>query len=102
MKTWIWTRNLTALVAWLVLGSACASPTQQLIDEALITGDWTEVENREAAMSRRQTRGQPTNCAPEHVGVCTAKGRLKKRACTCESFSDVSHALDQDREPDFQ
>ncbi len=74
---------------------------QQLVDEALITGDWSEVEQREATALRRQVREQSMNCGRNEVGHCRTKGRLAKRECTCESFSDVRNALDQAQDPDF-
>ena len=102
MRTTIWTRNSAALLAWLILGSACAVPTQQLVDEALITGDWSEVEQREAALSRRQVREQSMHCGQNEVGYCKASGRLKKQVCTCERYADVRNALDQAQDPDFE
>ena len=102
MRTTIWTRNSAALLAWLILSSACAVPMQQLVDEALVTGDWSEVEQREAAVLRRQAREQPMQCGSDETGYCKTKGRLAKRLCTCESFSDVRSALDQGQDPDFE
>ena len=93
MYTAIWTRNLTALLAWLILGTACAMPMQQLVDEAMVTGDWTEVEQREAASLRRQAREQPMRCGKGEIGYCKAKGRLSKRMCACESYSDVASTM---------
>ena len=93
MRTTIWTRNLAALMACLLLSSACALPMEQLVNEALMTGDWSKVENREAALSRRQVREQSLKCERSEVGFCTTKGRLKKRVCTCELYSDVENAL---------
>ena len=101
MRTTIWTRNSAALLAWLILGSACAVPMQQLVDEALITGDWSEVEQREAALSRRQVREQSMHCGRNKVGYCKASGRLKKRVCTCELYSDVETELPQAPMSDF-
>jgi hypothetical protein len=102
MNTAFSTRNISALLAWLVLGSACAVPMQQLVNEALVTGDWSEVEQREAALSRRQAREQSMQCGSGEIGHCRTKGRLKKRVCTCESFADVRNALDQAQDPDFE
>ena len=96
-----WTRNFTALLACLVLGSACAVPMQQLVDEALVTGDWSEVEQREAAALRRQAREPSMQCGSSEVGYCKASGRLKKRVCTCKSYSDVRDALPQAPMSDF-
>jgi hypothetical protein len=101
MRTTIWTRNSAALLAWLILGSACAVPMQQLVDEALITGDWSEIEQREAALSRRQAREQSIQCGSGEVGYCKASGRLKRRVCTCKLFSDVENALPQVPMSDF-
>jgi len=101
MRTTIWTRNSAALLAWLILGSACAVPMQQLVDEALVTGDWSEVEQREAAALRRQAREQSIQCGSGEVGYCKASGRLKKRVCICELFSDVENALPQVPMSDF-
>jgi len=101
MRTTIRTRNSAALLAWLILGSACAVPMEQLVDEALITGDWSEVEQRETAALRRQVREQSIQCGSGEVGYCKASGRLKKRVCTCELFSDVENALPQVPMSDF-
>ena len=94
MRTTIWTRNSAALLAWLILGSACAVPMQQLADEALITGDWSEVEQREAAALRRQVREQSMHCGRNEVGYCKVSGRTSKRVCTCEQYADVRDALE--------
>ena len=75
---------------------------EQLVDEALITGDWSEVEQRETAALRRQVREQSIQCGSGEVGYCKASGRLSKRVCTCESFSDVRNTMDQAQDPDFE
>lgn len=101
MNTAISTRNFTALIACLLLSSACALPTEQLIKEALVTGDWSEVEKREDAALRRQAREQSIHCGQNEVGYCKASGRLKKRVCTCELYSDVRDASPQPSISDF-
>ena len=93
MNTAISTRNFTALMACLLLSSACALPMEQLVNEALITGDWSEVEKREDAAFRRQVREQSVHCGPYEVGYCKASGRTSKRVCTCERYADVENAL---------
>jgi hypothetical protein len=85
--------NFTTLTAYLLLGSACALSMEELVDEALLTGDWSQVEKKEDAASRRLARQQPVMCEGEYVGYCKASGRLSKRVCTCESYSDVKDAL---------
>ncbi len=101
MNTAISTRNFTALIACLLLSSACALPMERLVNEALVTGNWSEVEKREAAAVRRQVREQSLKCERSEVGFCTTKGRLKKRVCTCVSYSDVREALHQPPISDF-
>jgi len=96
MNTAISIRNFTALIACLLLGSACALPMEQLVNEALITGDWSEVEKREGAALRRQAREQSMHCGRNKVGYCKASGRLSKRVCTCELYSGVRDALPQE------
>jgi len=84
MNTAISIRNFTVLMACLLLSSACERlPMEQLVDEALMTGDWSKVEKREASVLRRQAREQPLNCGQNMVGICRGSGRLDRRACEC-------------------
>ena len=93
MRTTNWARNSAVLLAWLILSTACAVPMQQLVDEAMVTGNWTEVEQREAAALRRQAREPSMRCGSGEVGYCKTTGRTAKRVCTCESYSDVESAM---------
>ena len=101
MNTAISTRNFTALLVCLLLSSACALPMEQLVNEALVTGNWSEVEKREAAALRRHVREQSMHCERDEVVYCKASGRLKKGVCTCKSYSDVRDALPQAPMSDF-
>ena len=101
MKTTAWRMISAALLGWLILGSACAVPTQQLVEEALITGDWSAVESREAAALRRQEREPSMHCGGNEVGYCKASGRTSRRVCTCERYADVRDALPQELMSDF-
>ena len=101
MKTTAWRMISAALLGWLILGSACAVPTQQLVEEALITGDWSAVESREAAALRRQEREPSMYCRGNEVGYCKASGRTSRRVCTCERYADVKDALPPAPMPDF-
>ncbi len=84
MNTAISIRSFTALMACLLLSSACARlPMEQLVDEALMTGDWSKVEKREGSMLRREARKQSLNCGPNLVGICRGSGRLARQACEC-------------------
>ena len=101
MNTAISTRKFTALMACLLLSSACALPMEQLVDGALVTGDWSEVEKREAAALRRQAREPSMHCGGNEVGYCKASGRTSRRVCTCERYADVRDALPQEPMSDF-
>lgn len=86
MNTTNRTKNFSMLLAWMVLCSACATPTQQLLDEALVTEDWAEFE-------RRQARESSMQCGRDEMVYCKTTGRLAKRNCSCESYADVENAL---------
>ena len=74
---------------------------EQLVNEALISGDWSEVEKREGAALRREAREQSIQCGQDEVGYCKTSGRLKKRVCTCELYSDVRDAQPEPSISDF-
>ena len=96
------TRNFTALTACLLLISACALPMEKLVNEALMTGDWSQVEKREDTALRRQARRHAVMCAEDQVGACAISGRLEKPICFCESRSDVMNALHQTQMSDYR
>jgi len=75
-------RNLTVLMAFQLLGSACAPPMEQLIKEAHENGDWSQVEKRQEAEVRRQARRTPV-CADGLVSACSGSERSTERECTC-------------------
>lgn len=86
MNTPISTGILTALMACLLLSSACARLTlEQLEEEAQMTGDWSKVEKRKDWMKRRQTEDQ-SYCAPDEALMCRGSGRLN-RTCECKKRS---------------
>ncbi len=93
MSIAISTRNFTALTACLLLISACALPMEKLVNEAMMTGDWSKVEKQEDAALRRQARRHSIRCADDQIAACAISGRLGKRACFCESESDVMNLL---------
>ncbi len=75
-------RNLTVLMAFQLLSSACAPPMEQLIKEAHENGDWSQVEKRQDAAVRRQARRTPL-CADGLVSVCSGSETLTQRECAC-------------------
>ncbi len=70
------------LISVLLILAGCASgPTfEELQAEALITGDWSEVERREALKERRRQRQGP-QCPSGYFSYCTQQLSLMR--CTC-------------------
>jgi hypothetical protein len=66
----------------LVCFAGCAaSPTlQELEMQAFVSGDWAQVEKREAALARRKTRSG-ARCPNGYIGYCEV--RFGERKCTC-------------------
>jgi len=85
-------RNLTVLMAFQLLASACAPSMEQLIKEAHANGDWSQVEKWQEAELRRQARSTPL-CADGLVSVCSGSERLTKRECACVHNGNVTRAL---------
>ena len=83
---------LTGIVALsAMLATACAPmPTlEELEAEALRTGDWTLVEQRERLIAKRKAR-RPVQCPAGMVSYCERyAGRLDCQCVTRTSFGDV-------------
>ena len=71
----------------LALGACATPPTmEELKAEAWQTGDWSEVERREDALSRRAARRQAEpgpECGRGYAAYCEV--RLTERRCSCIS-----------------
>ncbi len=73
------------LILILMLGGCAAAPTlEELEDQALLTGDWSQVEKRERTIARRQA-GEPLACAKSYVSYCET--RIATTRCRCVSRS---------------
>ncbi len=73
--------RLLGVFALVCFAGCTASPTlQELEMQAFVSGDWAQVEKREAALARRQTRSGAL-CPNGHIGYCEV--RLGERNCTC-------------------
>ena len=85
--------ELAAIVALsAVLTAACAPlvALEELEAEALRTGDWTRVEQRERLLEKRAAR-QPSRCPAGTVNYCERfAGQLD---CQCVSRSAFGHML---------
>ncbi len=82
-------KALSILILFVLIG--CAPSTQDLIQQAHLTGDWTLVNQRVAAMERREAqRSQP--CPRGGVKICNS--RFGDNKCTCASNAEVRRMLD--------
>ncbi len=77
----IWTISILAMF----LLSGCASSTHDLIEQAQLTGDWSFVNNRIAAIERRESQ-RPQSCPRGTKRWCTS--RLGHEKCSCVSDSE--------------
>lgn len=81
------------LILILMLGGCAALPTlEELEDQALLTGDWSQVEKRERTVVRRQA-GEPLDCASGYVSYCET--RIVNTRCSCVSRAAMSDAFRQ-------
>ncbi|MHC4355601.1 MAG: hypothetical protein ACYS0H_23115 [Planctomycetota bacterium] len=78
-----------ALVSLFLL-SGCAVSTDDLIEKAHLTGDWTAVNQRMAAIERRQARNAPS-CPGGSTQMCS--NRLGDKRCACIRNADVRRLL---------
>ena len=70
------------IIVILLLLAGCSSyvPLEQLESEALMSGDWSRVEQRERMIARRNSRSF-MNCPPGTMGYCQRGGVQEKCGC---------------------
>ncbi len=86
-------KGLGILVLVLMLGGCAAAPTlEELEDQAVLTGDWSQVEKRERTIARRNAE-EPLDCAGGYVSYCVT--RIAKTRCSCVSRSAMRDAFRQ-------
>jgi len=84
-------RGIVIVFALCVLAGCSTGPTlEQLEAAALVTGDWSRVEQREAAIARRKQRSG-ISCPSGTVGYC--KAFLSDVECACVSQESVYSML---------
>ncbi len=83
----IWTISILALL----LMSACATSTHDLIEQAQLTGNWTLVNKRIAALERLEARSLQL-CPLGEKRWRTS--RLGHEKCSCVSDSEVRDMFD--------
>jgi hypothetical protein len=76
---------LTISILLISLLAGCAPGTQSLIDQAYLTGDWTLVNQRMAALERLEAR-KPPSCPRGNKSWCI--NRQGKMKCSCVSDSE--------------
>ena len=79
------------VVAFLfVAGCSAFVPLEQLEAEALVTGDWSRVEERERMIARRNLRSSIA-CPPGTIGYCEAD--IGAQRCSCVEKEIISSFL---------
>ena len=90
MSIAISTRNFTALTACLLLISACALPMEKLVNDALMTGDWSH----DARVDAREHKAW---CA-RNDGVYIKDDGIGGRGNKCFSRDDYNEGLQRARQ----
>lgn len=81
-------RIIGVLILLVVVGCAPVKSLEQLEQEAMLTGDWTAVENRERALARKAEReGAKLKCPVGYVAFCQAF--TARDECSCVSRSGM-------------
>ena len=73
-------RTASFLVTLIITACSSGPPIEALEDEALATGAWGEVEQREALLKERQER-HTSRCATGRVWVCIEDPSGEKCGC---------------------
>ena len=83
--------KLLKLTAVLLL-FGCAPSTSALVENAQITGDWSLVDKRDAAMDRREIANEP-GCRKGSTMLCVR--RLGHEDCRCIADSQFRQRLER-------
>ena len=83
-------RSLAISVLAILLMSGCAASTASLIEQAELTGDWTLVNQRIAALERLEAQ-KPPSCPRGTKSWCI--GRRGQTKCGCVSDSESRDLL---------
>ena len=67
-------------VCLLTVGCGHVATLEELEQQALVTGDWSAVEERERIIARREARRAKT-CPSDYMAYCETM--MAKKKCTC-------------------
>ena len=81
---------ICAACALLITACAGTQTLEELEAEALRTGDWSAVEEREALIAKRNSR-RPQQCSAGLVSVC--EKNLGRYTCQCLTRSNISQVF---------
>ncbi len=80
-------KALSIIFLFLLFG--CATSTAELVEQAQLTGDWSLVDERDAARDRREARSQ--SCRLGTTKYCM--GRPGSENCSCVSTSGIQDMM---------
>ena len=80
-------KALSIIFLFLLFG--CATSTAELVEQAQLTGDWSLVDERDAARDRREARSQ--SCRIGETKYC--EGRPGSENCSCVSTSGIQDMM---------
>lgn len=82
---------IVVILGFLLLGGCGTYHTlEDLEDQAMVTGDWSEVERRERKIAMRTGRSG-VSCPAGRTNVCQRWGATER--CACVAFDDVRSSL---------
>ncbi|MDX1500410.1 MAG: hypothetical protein R3176_10960 [Woeseiaceae bacterium] len=77
---------LTLMIAGLLVGCGTVIPLEELEQQALISGNWSEVEKRERILEQRRAR-HGRSCPTGYIAYCVQDfGEKNCRCMTRETF----------------
>ena len=85
-------KGIIMLVLLFAAGCSAYVPLEQLEAEALVSGDWSKVEQREMMLQRRQSRSVPS-CPPGTMAYCNVG--IGRDECTCVDNEIISSFLER-------
>ena len=79
-----------AILLCVALLSGCSTytPLEQLTAQALQSGDWSKVEQRERYMARRKRHAAPPSCPAGTVPLCISRGGSNICQCVSRGSTD--------------